>query len=87
MVVSVMQEAVVGDGLEDKRHIVADCQVVLEIPADQRVQQVRGCCLYDCSHFFVNVCIVIKRGGRSVRIVVTEVCVGRGYAQGELKAT
>ena len=50
LVVPVVQEAVVGDGLEDEGHIVAHCQVVLEIPTDQRIQQVGGCSLNDGSH-------------------------------------
>lgn len=51
VVVTVVQKTVVGDGLENKWHVVTDGEVVLEIPADQRVQQVGRRCLYDCSHF------------------------------------
>jgi hypothetical protein len=76
VVVSVVQEAVVSDGLEDKGHIVADCQVVLKITTDQRVQQVRGRCLYNCSHFFIYDCIVIKKN-RSGSVRKKWRCVGK----------
>lgn len=35
VIVAVVQETVVGDGLENKGHVVTDGEIVLKIPADQ----------------------------------------------------
>jgi len=40
MAVTVVQEPVMGDGLDDKGDIILDSQVILEVPTDQRVEQV-----------------------------------------------